>query len=122
MTTRAVGGSSETPRTDEIGGRYAKLSKSEQSGESFDLYSLARTLERALAQAGAERAWQPIETAPFGGEEVLLAGGGKVSSGHFWMNMNQRYPRNRWVWAGGPHIQPTHWMPLPAPPALQEQP
>ena len=67
------------------------------------------------------REWQPIETAPnddrivmvyFGPEQSL---DGYVAVGHFFQYdvMPKRLP------TGWPSIiQPTHWMPLPAPPQV----
>jgi hypothetical protein len=73
--------------------------------------------------------WQPIETAPKDGTEVLLAVGGIVDTGNWqaespvglesgvivdpvlpegWYGLRGLCP-----WDG---VQPTHWMPLPEPP------
>lgn len=61
--------------------------------------------------------WQPIETAPKDGTEVLLAyPGGLVKSGK-WTLFGGAYEDH---WADGKRPRfgsdPTHWMPLPAPP------
>ena len=69
--------------------------------------------ERAPPAAGE---WQDIETAPTDGRAILLGCQSIVSSGHFWRNANRKHPRDRWVWNGWPQCEPTHWMPLPAPP------
>ena len=62
--------------------------------------------------------WQPIETAPKDGTQVLLAcGSDYVDAGHYWRNANKRNPRERWMWNGWPIFEPTHWQPLPEPPA-----
>lgn len=58
--------------------------------------------------------WQPIETAPKD-EELILAG--QWLSGR-WEVRNGRWLANRWPFVG--FSQPTHWMPLPTPPAPQE--
>ena len=61
--------------------------------------------------------WQPIETAPMDGTEVLLFGD-RFDSAYLcafhdgeWKYAG-RYPD---CWDGG-IVNPTHWMPLPAPP------
>ena len=78
----------------------------------------------ALARRGAAVQWRPIEAAPKGGTPVLLCNvdEGFNEVGHWWVNM----------WAGGTGLDglllgivtpiplsfaPTHWMPLPPPPA-----
>lgn len=56
--------------------------------------------------------WQPIETAPRDGTSVLLLGrSGRHADGVIEPNGN-----GEWVW---PYVmaEPTHWMPLPAPPS-----
>jgi hypothetical protein len=56
--------------------------------------------------------WQPIETAPKDGKDVLLTVDGLVRLG-FW-----DVPRGGvWsLWPGRDRFNPTHWMSLPAPP------
>lgn len=68
--------------------------------------------------------WQPIETAPRNGTEVLLA---LKESTHSILNWNSRRifigyfqaQGNDWIidgrWATA-HLTPSHWMPLPAAP------
>jgi hypothetical protein len=67
---------------------------------------------RAALIAADRAAWQPIETAPRSGEVVLL-----------WAPDFDR-PRTGWTYANDPwqdirdsNAEPTHWRPLPAPPA-----
>ncbi|NDB68765.1 MAG: hypothetical protein EB015_12325 [Methylocystaceae bacterium] len=54
--------------------------------------------------------WQPIETAPKDGENVIVTDGDEVNVG-WWEFYN---PEPEW---GGYILFPTHWMPLPPPPA-----
>jgi len=63
----------------------------------------------------AKDAWQPIETAPNDGTRVI------VWHEHFTAPCSARYysPSSEWMmYYGGSSFkrQPTHWMPLPAPP------
>jgi len=80
---------------------------------------LIAEVERLRAQllAGATpEGWQPIETAPKDGTEVLLLGRwfsqARIVNG-LWNSGDAMHMPH---WMGGIH-QPTHWMPLPAPPA-----
>jgi len=70
-----------------------------------------------LAEAGD--GWMPIETAPKDGTKILLwpgyLMGGDPMSG-WWARL-----AGKWVSAGEPfEVAPTHWRPLPAPPAAQD--
>lgn len=63
--------------------------------------------------------WQPIETAPMDGSWVLLWDNGRCVIGK-WQQIVGSY----WAWdanaSGAPAYEiegPTHWMPLPDPPA-----
>ena len=73
---------------------------------------MARRIELLEAQLAA--AWQPIETAPKDGTEVLLKTSrtGRIANG-LWNAVNSEH--GFWVWA---YIQaePAHWMPLPKSP------
>lgn len=102
-------------------------------------HQLAETGERALAaesslhRVRAETVWQPIETAPKDGSDVLLyfpleglsAGFEKVIIAH-WRKSAGDLINCYWVWQGRAYrgyseaYQPTHWMPLPAPPAVAD--
>lgn len=52
--------------------------------------------------------WQPIETAPKGDDPVFGFDGGRVH--RMW------WQTDAWVDVAGFTLNPTHWMPLPAPP------
>ncbi len=61
--------------------------------------------------------WQPIETAPKDGTEILLTSGigTPVRSPHFIGYFIARTGKWWNMWQGAPHyLEPTHWMPLPA--------
>ena len=71
--------------------------------------------------------WQPIETAPRDGTEILMTNGVDVSSGQWFSayggTCDQTGTPNgddrdaEWMdWSGGMQPDPTHWMPLPPPP------
>lgn len=73
--------------------------------------------------------WQPIETAPKDGTEVLVYGqwageiGGKGDFGMFaatYGGPGREYPAHEWDVVGvdgySAWVRATHWMPLPAPP------
>ena len=78
--------------------------------------------------------WQPIATAPRDGTWILLAGGGinygwdggdapPCVAGQFTTYLNGGTVDGHWKFAWydggyyGEYEDPTHWMPLPAPPA-----
>lgn len=72
--------------------------------------------ERELADALKEREWQPIETAPKDGSEIL---GWSSISGEAYV-MWWEAIHSDWVWCINDledmFCDPTHWMPLPEPP------
>ena len=61
--------------------------------------------------------WQPIETAPKDGTDVLVVADGVVSEAEYWGD-----DRGWWLANTAPtdyidsQVWPTHWMPLPPPP------
>jgi hypothetical protein len=78
--------------------------------------------------------WQPIETAPGDKTWILLAGGGirygwdghtqpACVVGQWTTTLNGRRTKGHWQFAWydggyyGEYENPTHWMPLPEPPA-----
>ena len=77
------------------------------------------TMQRMLTRMEETDRWQPIETAPKDGSYVLLAGKRRedIASGYW---LQYAYAGNgAWIW---PFVlkDPTHWMPLPKAPAMQE--
>lgn len=72
--------------------------------------------------------WQPIETAPKDGTEVLLGGckyGPPVRMGSWGggrYNRTTRSYEGDWRGGGDYGFAPTHWMPLPAPPTEPPSP
>ncbi len=82
----------------------------------------ADEIERLRAELAASRErearmqWQPIETAPTDGARILLCGkGGKIADGYYGQPDGFANPK-QFVWPYI-HANPTHWMPLQAPPA-----
>lgn len=72
--------------------------------------------------------WQPIETAPKDGTDILCSFSGAVSIA-FWdvkapdeYYYNQRSKTPQWLSHEGSYLgeEPTHWMPLPKPPKESE--
>jgi hypothetical protein len=88
------------------------------NNDPLDRRTLSALLAAAFSpsgfQAGAEQKWQPIETAPKDGTNVLLAGRGWMTVGCYWPG------RSCWTVDSvtGPQItQPIFgWTPLPSPP------
>lgn len=79
------------------------------------IVTLVNNLPAIIAALRAQE-WQPIETAPRDGMKVLLwpgyLMGGDPMTG-WWARLARK-----WVAAGEPFdSQPTHWRPLPTPPA-----
>jgi len=80
-------------------------------------------LEAELAALKAENEWQPIETAPKDGTVFLGYKRGQFRECY-------KVPRDdcdMWCFGGTsgaddlfPNIKPTHWMPLPKPPAMAQ--
>lgn len=70
--------------------------------------------------------WQPIETAPLNGTSVLLWQNGRWITGR-WRGEHYgevlRWDMGNWQSSDGIDLlyqPPTHWMPLPPPPAEKE--
>lgn len=72
--------------------------------------------------------WQPIETAPKDGSEILVYGGhydsdlnskpDEEESGvsHVWASKSEAFSICGSCYYGAYILNPTHWMPLPPPP------
>ncbi len=80
--------------------------------------------QEALRPAGdgSSLEWRPIDSAPTDGTEILLAAGpASLGDGallwKYGIGFYTKYKSSRllWDWCWG--FQPTHWMPLPQPPA-----
>lgn len=97
--------------------------------------SISQALLSAYERGRVEREWQPIETAPKDRSPIVIAVPTKdrddfiVGEAYF----DPEHYDGEWWWAGtghgdyhgGPiseinHHMPTHWMPLPAPPAIRQ--
>jgi hypothetical protein len=74
-----------------------------------------------IEQLRAKCEWQPIETAPKD-RRIRMFVDGEEKHGRWDDDKYAKKPRPHWRWEGGYSItnvrtnQPTHWMPLPAPP------
>lgn len=68
--------------------------------------------------------WRPIETVPKDGTRCLLYEDGDVYAGEF-DGSSPYEDDHHWRSFCGQHVttepEPTHWMPLPTPPALEER-
>lgn len=61
--------------------------------------------------------WQPIDTAPRDGTDILVADHEAVTSAFWGVHNPDVSPRlHRYGWVGQVDFAPTHWMPLPKPP------
>jgi hypothetical protein len=106
---------------DEINAEWGKRYLGRQSAEQERNEALAERdrLSNALAAARAAMTWRPIETAPKDRTRILVwpYWGDNRPAEVQWREM-KRTP-GRWETTGGlvcPSANPTHWMPLPAPP------
>lgn len=89
------------------------LACSATSDSSFVPGHAAKQWNRRAAASAEPVAWQPIETAPMDGTDVLIAAYGRAAEA--WYSDSS----HRWLWANGEPVlmTVTHWMPLPKGPA-----
>lgn len=66
---------------------------------------------------GGPQGWQPIETAPKDADVLLLYLDGSGVQPGYWEDDRWIACETHWLTGGGWHAEPTHWMPLPDPPA-----
>ncbi len=84
-----------------------------------ELLAAAMQLPDVRALVGARKTaatWQPIETAPLDGSEIIVWSYREDAFVAFWHG-----PSNSWLWtsrdlSGDERLDPTHWQPLPPPP------
>jgi len=83
--------------------------------------SMADSLTRALSgeKAGPVDGWQPIETAPKDGEDILATDGTAMLV-TYWYGASTGW-LYRYTDHGVDGWSPTHWMPLPASPAPDKE-
>ena len=113
-------------------GRYSSVASHAFSTQGRDIFILASdAIELAVAFTQQPGGWRPIETAPKDGEPILIWKPnermvGEYMMAAYWDNSDEP----GFVPVGGQHRQgylssvtgtpqgfPTHWQPLPAPPA-----
>jgi hypothetical protein len=101
----------------EVASEYAETHECNLTAAQKALLVLAAYHEAALTRqrvSPVAAEWQPIETAPTKGV-ILLSDGKKVSPGGF------IHPEDDstagWWNVDGDDWEPTHWLPLPQPPA-----
>jgi hypothetical protein len=94
----------------EISGAYRKIHLS-------DILSAARELITLhwKRQPERESGWQPIETAPKDGTEILIAWGDKVTFSYWLDNSKTSHPWQGWKLPSMFPVsgKPSHWMPIP---------
>lgn len=59
--------------------------------------------------------WQPIETAPKDGNDMLIVTHWKDIYVGYWDLMDERFMESEYVVI----YEPTHWMPIPKPPVQE---
>ena len=98
-----------------LAGKVDTILVQEQECVALCDHALAALRREPAATEGA--GWQPIETAPKDGRAIQLVSGNWQTTGS-WHKAYQCWTTNGPVYSKYPaDEQPTHWMPLPAPPA-----
>lgn len=103
------------PTKEMIGAGYVALSEGD-GGEADALHcyqamlAAAPTADACQVGSQVDSGWRPIDSATENGTPVLLWCGEVVSG---WYEEGYTYG---WIDHRGHHINPTHWMPLPASP------
>ena len=99
--------------------QYALLAqvslRSERSMQALEDRNEANEALRAALAQQAEQGWQPIETAPKDGTDVIAGHPDGSIDVLSWLEVKN----NRQGWTDGEYFAlswPTHWMPLPAAP------
>lgn len=108
-------------------GYYVQFHKGLSSPSSDKIRTGIRAIHAALAAVKPDDGWQPIETAPKDGSEALVGcwvvkheeDDGPDFDPYFaqWVTIFDGGPLGNEGFYGG---EPTHWSPLPAPPARKE--
>jgi hypothetical protein len=98
-----------------------------QVENGWDLWTNEARAALTAMQPLLAQGWEPIETAPKDGTHVLvyarLGHNGKVRRSRHGCFVNVAHFEPSWGWLTSPsdyQIKPTHWRPLPAPPALEQ--
>jgi TolA-binding protein len=95
----------EISELNELNKRYEK---------QFERMPEIELMRQQLTEANRRGEWQPIETAPKDGTEVLLCSGCRDVGLCYWRD---DHIMTGWTWGLGKAFNnASHWMPLPAPP------
>ena len=95
-----------------VAGTFISFSLFDRPVAEIDDNNLAAHVH-AVDQGEEMSEWQPIETAPRDGTEILLFARGPYKDDYRGVGQWSGQ-RNDWFWNFA--IRPTHWMPLPEPP------
>lgn len=94
----------------------AKYSDAEIIDQRRDVFAAIRD----AVDAATRRQWRPIEDAPKDGKDIII---GEWNGGNwYWGKGYWSKYLSRWSRDGGFAATPTHFMPLPTPPAPEARP